>query len=156
MEKMGAKVITMPGGEVYSAMSTGLINSFSFSQGGHYSHKHYEVVDYGYLSPVFNGAAGLFTINNDALHSLPEDVQQALIDIYREWEPRLIKDAYVTEEEFAEMKKHETLFDELDPAIVNQMREKGAKTIWKEWAQKHPEVIPQMDAMFGALGRDWR
>ncbi len=153
---MGAECITMSGGDIYAAMATGLINGFSFSEGSHYSYKHYEVTNYGYLSPVFNGAAVLFVINNASLSSLFAEDQKILIDTFKEWEPKLVANAHLSPELLADLKTKETVFDSVSLDLVKEMQAAGPKQAWNEWAEKYPEVTPLMDSMFGAIGVDWR
>ena len=153
---MGAQCITMSGGDIYAAMATGLINGFSFSEGSHYSYKHYEVTEYGYLSPVFNGAAVLFVINNASLSSLFAEDQKILIDTFKEWEPKLVANAHLTPELLADLKTKETIFDEVPLALVKEMQAAGPQKVWNEWAEENPDVVPLMDSMFGATGFEWR
>lgn len=77
--KMGASPTWLPGEEIYTALSTGLVETANWgAYFGSYKLKFYEVVDY-FIEPMYGtGACNVHLINADAWDSLPEDVQTYL------------------------------------------------------------------------------
>ena len=78
------------------------------------------------------------------------------MDTAREWYPQFEAISHLVPDRMADLKSKITIYDEVAPALVAQMQEVGTKSIWQEWASLHPEAVPLMDAIWGALGRTWR
>ena len=157
MEALGAKTIILQSAEIYTSMTTGLINSFSYGPMSGMAKSFYEVSDYLYLSPIFNSQWVFGTINQQVFDSLSPEVQTAMVDLAKEYElPVFWESAFPTGEGLAKLEANLTVIDELPPEVVEYMRENAAKAIWKEWAQESPEVEKQMDAIFAALGRSYK
>ena len=157
MEALGAKTIILQSAEIYTSMTTGLINSFSFGPMSGSANNFYEVSDYLYLSPIFNSQWVFGTINQQVFDSLSPEVQTAMVDLAKEYElPVFWESAFPSGEGLATLEANLTVIDELPPEVVEHIRENAAKAIWKEWAEQSPEVEKQMDAIFAALGRSYK
>lgn len=157
MEALGAQTIILQSAEIYTSMTTGLINSFSFGPMSGSAKSFYEVSDYLYLSPIFNSQWVFGTINQQVFNSLSPEVQKAMVDLAKEYElPVFWESAFPSGEGLAKLEANLTVIDELPPEIVEYIRENAVKSIWKEWAAQSPEVEKQMDAIFAALGRSYK
>ncbi len=79
MKRMGAEVVKIPGGELYSAMKDGKIDGMEFvGPALDYERKYHEVADYYYTGWHSPGAELQFLVNKDAFNALPIQFQTAL------------------------------------------------------------------------------
>lgn len=157
MESLGAKTIILQSAEIYTSMTTGLINCFSFGPISGSAKNFYEVSDYIYLSPIFNSAWVFGTINQQVFNSLSPEVQKAMVDLAKEYElPVFWESAFPTGEGLAKLEANLTVIDELPPEVVEYIQENAVKNAWQEWAAQSPEVEAQMDAIFAVLGKSYK
>jgi len=157
MEALGAKVITLQAAEIYTSMTSGLINCFTYGPMSGLAKNFYEVSDYLYLSPIFNSAWVFGTVNQQAFNSLSPEVQTAMVDLAKEYElPVFWESAFPTGEGLTTLEANLTVVDEMSAELVEYIRENAVKNAWKEWAAQSPEIEAQMDAIFAALGRSYK
>src|SRR4030042_3516359 len=75
MEALGASPIPMPMSEVYTALSTGLIQSVNITWEGAFAFKINEATQHRVNYPLYSKSFVL-VMNKDVWNSLPEDIQQ--------------------------------------------------------------------------------
>jgi TRAP-type mannitol/chloroaromatic compound transport system substrate-binding protein len=86
MQKLGASVVVLPGGEVYSALDKGVINTSDWATPSMNQRMgFYQVAKYT-NSPGFHSMPlGDFTVNMKEWNKLPDDIKQILKTACREW-----------------------------------------------------------------------
>lgn len=80
---LGATPVSMPGGEIYMGLSTGIIDGVITGGDNVLSRKLYEVSDYGLKLPVYVGI-WILSINKDSWNKLPTDLQKQIDAISQE------------------------------------------------------------------------
>lgn len=80
---LGAAGVSMPGGEMYMGLQTGIIDGIITGIGGFNDRKLYETCKYGMEFPI---AAGIFVLamNKETWNSLPPELQNLMSDVGRE------------------------------------------------------------------------
>ncbi len=104
---MGAAPSTMPGSEVYQGLQTGVVDAAITSVGAAYSRRYFEVQEYGSASNLISVYQNII-VNPAWWNSLPEDLQEIVLNAGRNAESRLVPDS-----------------DDVDPAGVERLREVG-------------------------------
>jgi TRAP-type mannitol/chloroaromatic compound transport system substrate-binding protein len=155
--KLGAGVVVLPGGEVYSALDKGVVDGADWS------------------SPALNMASGLeqtakyffypgwhslpqneFTVNKEAWNELPKDIQAIVRTAIREWAEDFIQLSKIADiEAVAEMKAKGNVPIALDEEELRKLRE-VAVSVWDEWAQKSPlckEAVQKQKEYLKMLGK---
>jgi TRAP-type C4-dicarboxylate transport system substrate-binding protein len=89
VEALGARALTIPFGELYSALATGVINSVVTSPTSGVDASLWEVTDFFYPALVPNIPLNLATMNRDAFARLSPEAQQAVLESARETETYL-------------------------------------------------------------------
>lgn len=97
---LGAGSVTMPAGEVYTAMERGVVDGFGWPTLGPMDYGWYEVTKYR-IDPGFYPTGLPICINADAWYKLPEDIRTELEEIMKDVE----KDCY---EKMAALVEEET------------------------------------------------
>lgn len=156
MQKLGASVVVLPGGEVYSALDKGVIDASDWATPSMNQRMgFFEVAKY-YIYPGFHSMPlGGFTVNINEWNKLPDDIKQILKTACREWcwdsiERIAIDDIRAN----AEMKgKGVTAiaWSDEDLARVRLV----AREIWDEFSKKSPmtkKVIDSQKAWLRELG----
>jgi len=156
MQKLGASVVVLPGGEVYSALDKGVIDASDWATPSMNQRMgFFEVAKY-YIYPGFHSMPlGGFTVNINEWNKLPDDIKQILKTACREWcwdsiERIAIDDIRAN----AEMKgKGVTAiaWSDEDLARVRLV----AQEIWDEFSKKSPmtkKVIDSQKAWLRELG----
>jgi TRAP-type C4-dicarboxylate transport system substrate-binding protein len=80
---LGAAGVSMPGGEMYMGLQTGIIDGIITGIGGFNDRKLYETCKYGMEYPI---AAGIFVLamNKETWEGLPSELQNLMIEVGRE------------------------------------------------------------------------
>jgi TRAP-type mannitol/chloroaromatic compound transport system substrate-binding protein len=155
MTKLGASVIILPGGEVYSALERGVVDSTDWGTPSmNYRLGFHEVTKY--FIPKFHSMPdGDFCVNMDEWKKLPDDIKVILEAAVREyaWDSveRVALDDIAKE---AEMIKKGTTRIIWSDEELRRIRE-VASTIWDEWAAKNPlskKAIESQKAWLRELG----
>ncbi len=110
---LGAVPLYLPGGEIYGALQTGLIDGAEFiTITTNYDRGLHEVTGY-ILYPSFHGvvAAGGYSVNMDKWNELPDDIKRA-------WELVTIKHAYRDAKSIQVVRDNESLQKMLDYGVV--------------------------------------
>jgi len=156
MQKLGASVVVLPGGEVYSALDKGVIDASDWaSPSMNQRMGFFEVAKY-YIYPGFHSMPlGGFTVNINEWNKLPDDIKQILKTACREWCWDSIERIAVDDiRANAEMKgKGVTAiaWSDEDLARVRLV----AQEIWDEFSKKSPmtkKVIDSQKAWLRELG----
>ena len=138
VEKIGASPVSMPLGEVYSALQMGALDGVLIVTAVVESFKFYEVVPYGLL-PQFNwGATHSTFINPKKWNELPGDLKEIVrltFHDWRSWNARYYNPRYnyVTVEDVQKMGIKMTQLPDSD---VKEIK-KAAYEIWDEVAAKN-------------------
>lgn len=156
MQKLGASVVVLPGGEVYSALDKGVIDGSDWATPSMNQRMgFFEVAKY-YIYPGFHSMPlGGFTVNINEWNKLPDDIKQILKTACREWCWDSIERIAVDDiRANAEMKgKGVTAiaWSDEDLARVRLV----AREIWDEFSKKSPmtkKVIDSQKAWLRELG----
>jgi TRAP-type C4-dicarboxylate transport system substrate-binding protein len=83
MTAIGATGVSMPGGELYMAMSTGIIDGTTTGVNNVIARKFYEVAKYGMQTPVYAGI-WVVAMNKETWNSLPKELQALMEEIGQE------------------------------------------------------------------------
>lgn len=84
-EEVGSTVISVPTGDVYTALDRGLIDCSTFGLPFVKSYKFYEVADTIVLANLSNSYQYGTVINLDTWNSLPNDIQKILLELADEY-----------------------------------------------------------------------
>jgi len=139
---LGAKVVFIPGPEVYSAMQKGALDVNYAPVTTYHKYRLYEIGESNHLLviPQFQGMPFLININMDTWESLPAEVQQIISQVGKEYS-KIETDKISTAERQArdEMAKAGCTIIDLSKEDVQHwadISEKGCITKWVEEAQK--------------------
>lgn len=156
MQKLGASVVVLPGGEVYSALDKGVIDASDWATPSMNQRMgFFEVAKY-YIYPGFHSMPlGGFTVNINEWNKLPDDIKQILKTACREWcwdsiERIAVDDIRANAEMKGKGVTAITWSDE-DLARVRLV----AQEIWDEFSKKSPmtkKVIDSQKAWLRELG----
>jgi TRAP-type C4-dicarboxylate transport system substrate-binding protein len=80
---LGATGVSMPGGELYMAMQTGVIDGTVTGIDNVIDRKFYEVAKYGLQTPVYSGI-WIVAMNKETWNSLPKELQALMEEIGQE------------------------------------------------------------------------
>jgi TRAP-type mannitol/chloroaromatic compound transport system substrate-binding protein len=156
-QKLGASVVVMPGGEVYSALDKGVIEATDWGTPSINQRMGFFQVAKYFNYPGFHSMpVGDFVVSLEAWNQLPGDIKQILKTAAREWSWDTIERVAVA-----------------DVTAVKEMKAKGitpvewseeelakiravAVNVWDEYAKKSPmakKVIDSKKAWLKELGR---
>jgi|Deesub1362A_J573_1020465.scaffolds.fasta_scaffold02622_6 TRAP-type mannitol/chloroaromatic compound transport system substrate-binding protein len=147
MKKLGASVVVLPGGEVYSALDKGVIDAADWGTPSMNQRMGFFKVAKYYIYPGFHSMPiGDFTVNLNEWKKLPDDIKQILKSAAREWcwdsyERVALDDLRAVEE----MKKKGVVaiaWSEEELAKVRAI----AREVWDEYAQKSPMAKKIIDS----------
>ena len=151
MQKLGASVVVLPGGEVYSALDKGVINTSDWaSPSMNQRMGFYQVAKYTNYPGFHSMPLGSFTVNMKEWNKLPDDIKQILKTACREWCWDSIERIAID-----------------DIRALKEMKEKGITTlawsdedlmkvravameVWDEFAKKSPMTKKVVDSQ-----KDW-
>jgi TRAP-type mannitol/chloroaromatic compound transport system substrate-binding protein len=156
-QKLGASVVVMPGGEVYSALDKGVIDATDWGTPSINRRMGFFQVAKYFNYPGFHSMpVGDFVVSSKEWEKLPTDIQQILRTASREWcwdtiERIAIDDVdAVAEMEAKGVKSVEWSEEELAKVRAT------AVSIWDEYAQKSPmakKVVDSKKEWLRKLGR---
>ena len=152
IEALGGSGVVMGGGEVYSALQTGVVDGAAWGTTGALDFKWNEVA--GYIAdPVFGQVGVMILANLDAWNALSEDERAAIEEAAAELEAGSIArfDA-LAEEELAALQEagmEMTSFSEAEAAELDRLWSEG---VWQVAAGGAPEAVAEMRGMAEAAG----
>jgi len=155
MTKLGASVIILPGGEVYSALERGVVDATDWGTPSmNYRLGFHEVTKY--FIPKFHSMPdGDFCVNMDEWRKLPDDIKVTLEAAVREyaWDSveRVALDDIKAEAEMIKKGVTRIIWSDEEMRRIRAVTE----TIWDEWAAKNPlskKAIDSQKAWLRELG----
>ena len=90
IEALGAKVVSMPSAEVYTALERGTIDSTFWSPSSIIGYHGYEVTNY-FTTPMLMGGNPCIFMNEDKWQGLPEHLQDLIVETCIEGEQGMLK-----------------------------------------------------------------
>lgn len=158
LTSLGAAASFLPGGEIYAALSSGVVDGVHWGAvQGSASMRFYEVNKY-HLRPALNIAAtDIWLVNKEALSKLPEDIQKILVSTLEE-NFFLRTNQYIYQEDttLAKAQKEQGVeLITLSPKDVVKMQEAAMK-IWDDVAKKDPQcakAVQMLKDFNKSLGR---
>jgi TRAP-type mannitol/chloroaromatic compound transport system substrate-binding protein len=156
MQKLGASVVVLPGGEVYSALDKGVINTSDWATPSMNNRMgFYRVAKYTNYPGFHSMPLGDFTVNVKEWNKLPDDIKAILVTATREWcwdsiERIAVEDYKVVKE----LKNQGVTVIEWSEEDLRKVRA-VARDIWDEFAEKSPmtkKVIDSQKAWLRELG----
>jgi TRAP-type mannitol/chloroaromatic compound transport system substrate-binding protein len=156
MQKLGASVVVLPGGEVYSALDKGVINTSDWASPSMNNRMGlYRIAKYTNYPGFHSMPMGDFTVNLQEWNKLPDDIKAILKSATREWgwdsyERIVVEDLKVIEE----IKNDGVDVIEWSEADLRRVRA-VSREVWDEFAQKSPmtkKVVDSQKAWLKELG----
>ncbi|MCO6387610.1 TRAP transporter substrate-binding protein DctP [Aliihoeflea sp. 40Bstr573] len=154
----GAAVSSIPGSELYQALSSGVVDGAHWGAvQGALSMSLYEVARYHVRPPLSIGGIDAFIINQEAIDALPEDVQQILYNTLEEQFWRRTNE-YIVGEQRALARaqaEHDVEVIELPQDVRDQMLQ-AAQASWQREREKGEKAAAAMDLLddyLAELGR---
>lgn len=149
LKKIGAAPVTMAGGEIYTALSTGVLDAANWGAAqGVTSMKFYEVAPYYMWPEQTKIGSDYVIITKAAMDALPEDLQKIVSLAFQErfWRRtnQYIKGEMDARE--ALVKEYNVEIIELDQEVVDAMQKAGME-IWEETAAQNPENAHWIEVM---------
>jgi TRAP-type mannitol/chloroaromatic compound transport system substrate-binding protein len=147
MQKLGASVVVLPGGEVYSALDKGVIDTSDWASPSMNQRMGFFQVAKYFNYPGFHSMPiGDFAVNKDEWNKLPDDIKAILHTAAREWAWDSMERINIDDiRAIAEMKEKGVTalaWSEEDLARVRAV----AREIWDEYAKKSPMTKKVIDS----------
>jgi TRAP-type mannitol/chloroaromatic compound transport system substrate-binding protein len=147
MQRLGASVVVLPGGEVYSALDKGVINTSDWATISMNNRMgFYRVAKYTNYPGFHSMPLGDFTVNTNEWNKLPADIKAMLVTATREWCWDSIERIAI--EDYAlipKLKDQGVTINEWSEADLRKVRA-VAREIWDEFAQKSPMTKKVIDS----------
>ncbi len=147
MQKLGASVVVLPGGEVFSALDKGVINTSDWATISMNNRMgFYQVAKYTNYPGFHSMPLGDFTVNIKEWNKLPDDIKAILHTATREWcwdsiERISIDDSKV----LTELKNQGVTVLAWSEEDLRQVRAMS-REIWDEFGQKSPMTKKVIDS----------
>jgi len=156
MQKLGASVVVLPGGEVYSALDKGVINTSDWATPSMNNRLgFYEVAKYTNYPGFHSMPLGDFTVNMQEWNKLPDDIKAILVSATREWcwdsYERIAVEDYKVVEELKNKGVEVIQWSDEDLRNVRMV----SREIWDEFSKKSPmtkKVLDSQKAWLKELG----
>lgn len=141
IEALGGKGVVIGGGEVYSALQTGVVDGAAWGLTGAKDFKWYEVADY-MADPVFGQVGVMIFMNLDSWNALSEDEKSAISRAAETLElqsiDRFDKLAAQEKKDLLDLGMKMTSFSEAEAAQFEELWSNG---VWSIAAKKQPDDI---------------
>jgi len=137
--KMGASIVVVPGGEAYSALEKGVVDSVDWSTiSVNAKIGFFEIAKFATYPGFHSMPIQDFTVNQNAWRSLPDDVKGILEKTWREFSVHQVKT--IAEQDVKVAAELKTKGVELvDWSGADRLRSRIiAQGVWEEWAKKSP------------------
>jgi TRAP-type mannitol/chloroaromatic compound transport system substrate-binding protein len=151
LTKLGASIVVLPGGEVFSALDKGVVDAADWATISMNERMGFHAVA-KYPTKVFHSMpVQEFSVNIAAWKALPDDIKGIVHSTTREWtwdqvQRVAVDDVRVLKELSAKGVKHEVW----DDAQMVKMRELAQKT-WEDWSKKTPLAKQAYDSQLAWL-----
>lgn len=146
LTKLGASIVVIPGGEVYSALDKGVVDAadwatVSMNQRMGFFEVAKNPVLVGHSMPIQE-----FAVNMAAWRALPEDIKAIVTSAVREWTWDQVQRVAVDDvRALKELKGKGVAFQSWDDSELGRIRALAQKT-WEEWSKKTPLAKKAYDA----------
>ncbi len=144
IEALGGSPVVLSGGEVYTALQTGVIDGAAWGLTGVKDFKWYEVADY-MTRPVFGQVGLMIFMNLDAWNALDPETQAALTKVGEALELESVaRFNQLSEEEFAALKElgmQETAFSDAEAAQLDRLWSDGVWAVSIDKAGADAETL---------------
>ncbi|MFW6334709.1 MAG: TRAP transporter substrate-binding protein DctP [Desulfosalsimonas sp.] len=147
--QLGASAEYIPGSEIYSALSSGVVDGAHWGAAqGAYSMKLYETCKYHILPPLNIASTDVWVFNQDAIDELPEDVRQVFFDTMDKhfWER-------TNEYQYLEQVTLDKAVNEEDVEVIELPEKEQEKIfeqavkVWDDEAEKSSEAEEAVDLL---------
>ena len=137
--ELGATAVQVPYSEVYTAMSSGIIQGNIASPQSAMDQKSYEVANYYNLWPI-SPIVYVLVVNKHLFESLPRDLQAAIDETSKKYEPILWANNFHNAEDTVKslVQKGMELVP-VDQTEIKKVQDIMEKTYWKTWAREAGE-----------------
>lgn len=156
-KRMGASVVILPGGEVYSSIEKGIIDATDWGTPSmNYRMKFHEVAKF-YNYPGFHSMATMdFSVNQAEWEKLPEDIKAILKIAVRDFAWDMVETGAVdSSEAMREMKAKgvtECVWSEEELSKARKI----AQGVWEDWSKKSPlckKIYDSVTSYLKAIGK---
>jgi TRAP-type mannitol/chloroaromatic compound transport system substrate-binding protein len=146
-QELGASVVVLPGGEVYSALDKGVINTSDWaSPSMNQRMGFYQVAKYTNYPGFHSMPMASFTVNINEWNKLPDDIKQILKTACREWCWDSIERIAIDDiRALKEMKANGVTVQTWTKEDLTRVRAK-AMAMWDEFAKKSPMAKKVIDS----------
>lgn len=152
IEALGGTGVVIGGGEVYSALQTGVVDGAAWGLTGARDFKWYEVVDY-MAEPVFGQVGVMIFMNLDSWNALSDDSKAALeragVRLEQESIARFDKLAAQERVDLLELGMKVTSFSDAEAAQFDTLWAEG---VWSIAAKSAPEAVNKLRALAREAG----
>ncbi|MCK4962948.1 MAG: TRAP transporter substrate-binding protein DctP, partial [Anaerolineales bacterium] len=150
-QKLGASVVVLPGGEVYSALDKGVINTSDWASASMNQRMgFFQVAKYTNYPGFHSMPLGDFTVNINEWNKLPDDIKQILKSACREWCWDSIERIAIDDiRALKEMKEKGVSVQTWSDEDLKKVRA-VAMEVWDEFAKKSPMTKKVIDSQ-----KDW-
>lgn len=138
--ELGMTPVGMNLTDAYDALTRGIVDTVLFSAQGAMSFGLHESAKNAWKLPM-GTMSGMYGMNKDKWDSLPEDLQEIILEVKEEFQPESFHQIYQGGEEeyeskFADEGGNIVEPDEADMEVIEGMM---AETIWSDWIEKQDE-----------------
>lgn len=138
LTKLGASIVVLPGGEVYSALDKGVVDAADWATVSMNERMGFHAIA-RYPTIIFHSMpVQEFTVNMDAWKKLPDDIKGILSSTVREWSWDQVQRVYVDDirvrKELAAKGVKEEVWSDAEMAKIRKL----AEATWADWAKKSP------------------
>jgi TRAP-type transport system periplasmic protein len=156
MAALGATGVSMPGGELYMALSTGVIDGTTTGVNNVIGRKFYEVAKYGLQTPVYAGI-WVVAVNKETWNSLPKELQALMEEIGQEVQATEMKKTIDAQKGFWEaVRKNGMEIYSIPPEEVGRLKKATSSEDDKyvaEWSAKGYPVKEALSMMRRITGQ---
>mgnify|MGYP006287278279 CR=1 FL=1 len=137
-QKLGASVVVLPGGEVFSALDKGVIEATDWGTPSMNYRMGYSQIAKYFNYPGFHSMpAGDFVVNQDEWNKLPDDIKAIIKTASREWTWSTIEKVAAEDVAAVEKMKEEGVTPVKWSTEELKKARNAAVEIWNEWAKKN-------------------
>jgi TRAP-type mannitol/chloroaromatic compound transport system substrate-binding protein len=151
LTKLGASIVVLPGGEVFSALDKGVVDAADWGSISMNERMGFHAIAKNPTKVFHSMPVQEFSVNMAAWKALPDDIKAIVQSSTREWtwdqvQRVAVDDVRVLKELAAKGVKH----DVWDDAQMMKMRELATKT-WEDWSKKTPLAKQAYDSQLAWL-----
>ena len=146
LTKLGAAIVVLPGGEVYSSLDKGVVDAADWATVSMNQRMGFHEVAKFPTMFTHSMPCQDFTVNAAAWKALPDDVKQIVTSCVREWSVDQVQRVAVEDVRvLGELKGKGVTLTTWDPEELRKVRAL-AQQVWADWAKKSPLAKRAYDA----------